>query len=67
MTGWQLQEKEVHCPYCGEAITVLLNPEDVGQDYIEDCQVCCSPFVVTVDLTGVEPEVWLQREDGSDW
>ncbi len=44
MSGWQLQEKEVHCPYCGEAITVLLNPEDVGQDYIEDCQVCCRPI-----------------------
>ena len=23
---------------------MLLNPEDVGMDYIEDCQVCCRPI-----------------------
>ena len=38
----------VSCPYCGEGISVLLNPEDVGVDYIEDCQVCCRPIVFLV-------------------
>ncbi len=23
---------------------MLLNPEDVGNEYIEDCQVCCRPM-----------------------
>jgi len=33
---------------------VLLNPEDVGMDYIEDCQVCCRPidFLVSEDEQG---------------
>lgn len=44
MSGWHLQEERVYCPYCAEPITVLLNPEDVGQAYIEDCQVCCRPI-----------------------
>jgi len=22
----------------------LLNPEEVGSDYIEDCEVCCRPI-----------------------
>ncbi|EED35660.1 conserved hypothetical protein [Luminiphilus syltensis NOR5-1B] len=43
-----LQPAEVFCPYCGELLDVLLNPEDLGQDYIEDCQVCCRPIEFTV-------------------
>lgn len=23
---------------------MLLNPEDVGNEYIEDCEVCCRPM-----------------------
>ena len=44
-----LQEAEVSCPYCGEPLDVLLEPQDSDQQYIEDCQVCCRPinFVVT--------------------
>ena len=54
MNNWALQEQTVSCPYCGEGISVLLNPEDVGVDYIEDCQVCCRPieFLVTENEQG---------------
>ena len=44
MSAYSLQEVDVYCPYCGEGISVLLNPEDVGNEYIEDCQVCCRPM-----------------------
>lgn len=53
MTGWELQETRVYCPYCGEPITVLLNPEDVGVEYIEDCQVCCRPIEFNVADDGM--------------
>ena len=43
-----LQESRVFCPYCGESIEVLLNPEDVDCEYIEDCQVCCRPIEFNV-------------------
>ncbi|MFC1775725.1 CPXCG motif-containing cysteine-rich protein [Pseudomonadota bacterium] len=48
---FDLQEKSVACPYCGERIDVLLDPSVPHQNYIEDCQVCCCPIVfdVTVD------------------
>lgn len=54
MRDWTLEEAEIDCPYCGEPIVVLLNPEDVGLDYIEDCQVCCRPieFSLYEDATG---------------
>ncbi|WP_075593571.1 CPXCG motif-containing cysteine-rich protein [Pseudoalteromonas sp. PAB 2.2] len=40
----QLTEKTIACSYCGEHIDVLLDPADVDQQYIEDCQVCCKPI-----------------------
>lgn len=45
-----LAEKMVNCPYCGETLEVLIDPEDVGQQYIEDCQVCCRPITFSVVL-----------------
>lgn len=43
-----LEEQVVSCPYCGEAIEVLLDQEEAGHQYIEDCQVCCKPIVFSV-------------------
>ena len=50
----QLVETSVVCPYCWEQIEVLINPEEVYQEYIEDCQVCCQPIVfhVSEDMEG---------------
>ena len=47
-------EQIVDCPYCGEAIEVLIDHQDAGDQYIEDCQVCCRPilFVITADSAG---------------
>ena len=63
MTAPGLQESSIYCPYCGESIEVLLNPEDVGAEYIEDCQVCCRPseFFIREDAGG-----WLEAEVRSD-
>ena len=39
----------VSCPYCGETNEVALDPGSGSlQDYIEDCQVCCQPWRVSV-------------------
>ena len=43
-----LEEQTVSCPYCGEAIEVLLDHQEAGHQYIEDCQVCCKPIVFNV-------------------
>lgn len=59
-----LHEETIACPYCGESIVVLVDPEDVGQEYIEDCQVCCRPisFVIGSDFDG-ELSVYVQSEN----
>jgi hypothetical protein len=45
----------VVCPYCGESIEITLDPgSGAEQDYVEDCEVCCQPWQVSVryDDTG---------------
>jgi hypothetical protein len=43
-----LTEKPISCPYCGETITVLVDDSLPEQQYVEDCQVCCRPIVLSV-------------------
>jgi len=61
-----LIEKSVSCPYCGEAIDVLIDLADLDLQYIEDCQVCCKPitFLVSEEFNG-ELRVNVYSEDES--
>lgn len=43
---------DVHCPYCGEPLELLVDAGEDDQRYIEDCQVCCRPINVTVTVEG---------------
>ena len=36
------------CPYCGEAIELVVDLRVAEQQYTEDCQVCCQPMLVEV-------------------
>ncbi|PYP33868.1 MAG: CPXCG motif-containing cysteine-rich protein [Gemmatimonadetes bacterium] len=39
----------VICPHCGEENEIGLDPGGgPTQEYVEDCQVCCRPWRVTV-------------------
>lgn len=40
----------IHCPYCGEAIEILVDGSVDSQRYIEDCQVCCRPIDISVEV-----------------
>ena len=42
-------EARVRCPYCGEINEIALDPGSGSeQEYVEDCQVCCRPWNITV-------------------
>ena len=45
-----LVPRDISCPYCGELISILVDPSIGEQNYIEDCQVCCRPIEVTVQI-----------------
>ena len=44
----EVTERFIHCPYCGESISVMVDDSEAGQQYTEDCQVCCRPMVMDV-------------------
>lgn len=59
-------EADAMCPYCGEWVTLALDPGGARrQTYEEDCFVCCRPWIVRVawDEDGLAT-VALEREDG---
>jgi hypothetical protein len=40
----------IDCPYCGESIEILVDASIPSQQYIEDCQVCCRPITLSVEV-----------------
>ncbi len=45
------------CPYCGEELEVAVDWSIPRQEYIEDCQVCCQPMILTVVIDGHQSAV----------
>ena len=49
----------VVCPYCGENNTIFID-ESAGEEqhYVEDCQICCKPWQVVINIgAGGDPDV----------
>ncbi len=42
--------KKLSCPYCGESIEIVIDTSLEEQQYIEDCQVCCRPIMLSVSI-----------------
>jgi hypothetical protein len=60
----ELDEIIIYCPYCGEALDVLVDTSAGPQHYYEDCAVCCAPilFIVSEDDAG-EMVIDVKGED----
>lgn len=44
------QEHIFDCPYCGETISMILDISTGGQNYTEDCEVCCNPIEISFEV-----------------
>ena len=55
----------VTCPYCGEVVEIYVEPEVRGT-FVQDCEVCCNPWLVRVEFDGDERYVSVGRADGSE-
>jgi hypothetical protein len=42
---------ELQCPWCGEPYGSMLDLTDASRSYIEDCQICCRPIEVRLDVS----------------
>ena len=56
----------VACPCCGEPVEIVLDPgSGPRQEYVEDCEVCCRPWIVHVSYAeDGQAEVWVEAADG---
>ena len=57
-------EAIVTCPYCGEEVEISVDPGGgSSQSYVEDCAVCCSPWLVHVQYAGGQVQVSVAQTD----
>jgi hypothetical protein len=48
--GTAQTEATVLCPYCGEEVEIAIDPGGgPAQLYVEDCEICCQPWQVSVN------------------
>jgi hypothetical protein len=45
-----VQPRTVQCPYCGESFETTVDVSAGSTSYIEDCQVCCQPIELSLEL-----------------
>lgn len=38
------------CPHCWQSISFILDLSVHDQEYIEDCEVCCNPIEVEIQV-----------------
>lgn len=52
---------EVECPYCGDTLDVRVSTDEEGQSLVQNCQVCCKPVQLSVEVDEGEVEVFASR------
>lgn len=60
-----LETHPVDCPWCGEPISLPLDPDQPGATVTEDCPVCCRPMQVLIitDGAGTPVIAEVHRDD----
>ncbi len=58
-------EFQVTCPFCGEEVEIYLEP-DVRGTLVQDCEVCCNPWLVSITRDGDDRWIDVRRGDGSE-
>ena len=53
------------CPYCGEEVAVALEA-DLEGELVQDCEVCCNPWLLRIRPDDEGRRVDVARADGSD-
>ena len=53
-----------HCPYCWEEISMILDPFNGRQVYVEDCEVCCNPIEIDYRIESSEVVDFQVKEIG---
>ena len=49
-----MEEYFFQCPYCFEEVSMLIDPSIEKQQYIEDCEICCNPIELKIQVSDGE-------------
>lgn len=64
--GVMLIDAEYQCAYCGETNATTVDPSaGTSQEYVEDCQVCCRPNVLRIEINLDTREAAIEAEEES--
>jgi hypothetical protein len=55
----------VTCPYCGEELEIFVEL-DVRGSFVQDCEVCCNPWLVRIEAGDGQRDISVGRADGSE-
>ena len=55
----------IQCPWCGERLDVRVDVTAGEREYIDDCEVCCRPMELAVELDerGALAALRVRRQD----
>ncbi len=45
-----MNEYYFNCPHCFQEISMLVDMSIPRQEYIEDCEVCCNPLQISLEI-----------------
>jgi len=55
----------IACPYCGETTEIVIEL-DLRGSLVQDCEVCCNPWLVRVHGRGEDRWIEVTRADGTE-
>jgi hypothetical protein len=58
--GDRVETTTVQCPYCLEHVEVAFET-DVHGSFVQDCEVCCQPWQLSVTWVDERLDVQLER------
>ena len=65
MRPMSTDSRVIHCPYCGELLEVAVVWSVRQQEYVEDCQVCCRPITLVIEI-GADGDTEIRAGAESD-
>ena len=65
MTDSVQEDFVVTCPYCAEEVEIHVEA-DVTGTLVQDCDVCCNPWLVRVTGDDEGRSISITRADGSE-
>lgn len=62
MFAADLRDVEITCPHCSAHYLISADPSISEQEYVEDCQVCCAPILLHLQIDRVNELIFVDAK-----